>query len=573
MVIASLKEFIRNWKSVLLLILLPLLVIASFFASFSAAGLQKVPIGIISASGVDLGEFKESLSGVLITKDFDNLDDCLKELKQYKQYICVDITKDLAYHLDVHYDNTKTLVIWGVINQIKTTVDWIKKEKTKQVAEQILEEAGKGPGYIQDARTELDILDRSLSEYSSEIDSGINAVNLQVNSAKGSVTSMGNAFSNVNTKLANLKYSRGTSKSNVVSNLNSIDAYAGSLLYLPSPANQYGMTIADKSKQAKNEFNVYDGLVVTAIDSAADESTNFYNLQSGAANSLQSIDSGVNQLSNVKSGLESRKGGITEVRNNLDLLGNYVNSVMGIDPESVADPIQMNFKPTYLPEAARLAERFKDADKKDIALLIKGETLLAFQVIFPKILLLIVMFLALLTSTFISINYLNSPANKRIMIVKGVFFPSFFSIFLSALFITLIPLIFVILLGDFLFLLPFVHNILLVLFVVGISASIYILAGMSLSYLIRDKSLTLLVSIFVLIFLLFFSGFILPIERMGAVPASIASNFPGNIAADILNKILFYDQAFLVVLGGLAVLLLTLFLAALVTLAIKTTRR
>ncbi|HLC58056.1 MAG TPA: hypothetical protein VJH95_05765, partial [Candidatus Nanoarchaeia archaeon] len=173
----------------------------------------------------------------------------------------------------------------------------------------------------------------------------------------------------------------------------------------------------------------------------------------------------------------------------------------------------------------------------------------------------------------ISINYLNSPANKRVMIVKGVFFPSFFSIFLSALFITLIPLIFVILLGDFLFLLPFVHNILLVLFVVGISASIYILVGMSLSYLIRDKSLTLLVSIFVLIFLLFFSGFILPIERMGAVPASIASNFPGNIAADILNKILFYDQAFLVVLGGLAVLLLTLFLAALVTLAIKTTRR
>ena len=65
---------------------------------------------------------------------------------------------------------------------------------------------------------------------------------------------------------------------------------------------------------------------------------------------------------------------------------------------------------------------------------------------------------------------------------------------------------------------------------------------MGLSYLIKKKSLTLIVSVFLLIFLLFFSGFILPIERMGRIPAKIASNFPGNIASDALNKAIFYDQ-------------------------------
>lgn len=549
-------------------------VIASFFASFSAAGLQKVPVGIIVEEGIALDEFKNSLSGILITKDFANLDDCLNELKQYKQYVCVDITKDIAYHLDVHYDNTKTLVIWGVINQIKTTVDWIKKEKTKEAAERILEQAEKGPQYISGAKRELLVVERAIDDYGREVDSGIKAIDLQARSARTNIDKMSESFSDVNSQLSNLQYSRETSKNNVINNIDSISTYAGYLLYLNPPANQYGMSIGDKAVKAKQELNVYDKLVLAAITSAADEASIFYGVQGNAENALNNLDSGINSLSRAKTGLEGSKNAVSEARNNLNMLEGYVNSFQGIDAESVADPIQMNFRPTYLPEAnLKLAEKFKNGEQDEITLLIKGETLLSFQVIFPKILLLIVMFLSLLTSTFICMNYLNSPANNRIMIINKMFFPSFFSVFIAAFFITIIPIIFVILLGNYLFLLPFLSNIILILFVVAISASIYVLIGMSLSYLIKDKSLTLLVSIFILIFLLFFSGFILPIERMGAVPAKIAGNFPGNLAADVLNKVLFYGQTFSVIRENLFSLVLILIAIALAALIIKYVRK
>jgi len=92
---------------------------------------------------------------------------------------------------------------------------------------------------------------------------------------------------------------------------------------------------------------------------------------------------------------------------------------------------------------------------------------------------------------------------------------------------------------------------------------------MGLSYLIKKKSLTLIVSVFLLIFLLFFSGFILPIERMGRIPAKIALNFPGNIASDALNKSVFYDQPLSSLNSAILILGLILILILMVVLVIK----
>ena len=133
LIFANLKEFVRNWKSITLILLLPILIITLFFASFSTAGLQKIPIGIIDNTGAELGELKDSLSEILVTKNFESLENCLGELRQYKQYMCIEITKDRIFRLNAHYDNTQTLVIWGVINYLQSTVDHIKKQKTIEI--------------------------------------------------------------------------------------------------------------------------------------------------------------------------------------------------------------------------------------------------------------------------------------------------------------------------------------------------------------------------------------------------------------------------------------------------------
>src|SRR3989344_911370 len=161
--IVSIKEFVRNWRSIILLLILPLLLIGSFFISFSAEGLQELPVGVITNSNIELNEIKSRLSEVLVTKEFNNLDECLFELKQYKQYACIEIIRNInfGYDLNLHYDNTKPLVIWGVVNHIKTTVDYIQKEKTKEIATKVLEQAEDAPSYINIIESELNSLDRN----------------------------------------------------------------------------------------------------------------------------------------------------------------------------------------------------------------------------------------------------------------------------------------------------------------------------------------------------------------------------------------------------------------------------
>jgi len=567
---ASIKEFIRNWKSILLLLILPLLVIGSFFASFNTQGLQKVPIGIITNNYVELNELKSSLSEILITKEFTNIEDCLKELKQYKQYVCIDINKELAYKLDVHYDNTKTLVIWGVINYIERTVDWIKKEKTKELASKVLEQAELGPSYIEKIRSELNQIDSDSEGYITDIRNSVSDIENNIRNAESSIDSMGYRIVNIQSDLDNLKSNKQTHYSNSINYINSIDQSAGSLILLGYPYSQYGNEIKTKNNQLKSSVNSYNSLVDSSVSSISSESNEFSSLQKNTKTYLDSVGRSTSVFSSMEDDLEANRDMVDKANSNLNSLEYYIGEIRKIDPEQIADPIQLKLKPTYLPEVnPKIVERFRDKDGGDITTLIKGETLLSFQVIFPKILLLIVMFVALLTSTFICLSYLKSPANRRIRTMRHIFFPSFLSIYISSLIITMLPIFCVILLGNFLFLLPFFENILIITIIILISASIYVLVGMSLSYLIKEKSLTLLVSIFTLLFLLFFSGFILPIERMGRVPSIIASNFPGNIASDCLNKLLFYNQPIGSLLVNINMLFITLIFIGIMTLTIK----
>lgn len=518
--IVSIKEFVRNWRSIILLLILPLLLIGSFFISFSAEGLQELPVGVITNSNIELNEIKSRLSEVLVTKEFNNLDECLFELKQYKQYACIEIIRNInfGYDLNLHYDNTKPLVIWGVVNHIKTTVDYIKKEKTKEIATKVLEQAEDAPTYINIIESELNSLDRNFDDYSSKLDSSIYNMN-------------------------NLKLNQQSYYSSSVDNLNTLDQYAN---YLVSsgvqPYSQYGYEIKAKSSLLRNNLNTQN-------------------------NDINSLNSG--NLADVKDSLRNNENLLNEMRSNINSLRYYINEINKIDPEAIADPIQLKFNPTYLPEInPETLEKYK-TNGSSIDTLIKGETLLTFQVIFPKILLLIVMFISLLTSSFICLSYLESPAINRINTIKKMFVPSFLAVFISSFLIIIIPIICVIILGNYLFLLPFFKKILIVLLLIFISISIYVLIGMGLSYLIKKKSLTLIVSVFLLIFLLFFSGFILPIERMGRIPAKIALNFPGNIASDALNKSVFYDQPLSSLNSAILILGLILILILMVVLVIK----
>ena len=573
LVSASLKEFVRNWKSVCMLLLLPLLIIGSFFASFSTSGLQKIPVGIISQQDVELEEFENLLSGILITNKFDTLEDCMEELRKYNQYACIDVKKDRTYRIEMHYDNTRTLVIWGVINQVKSTIDYIKKQKTIEVTSKILEQVETGPQYIDEIQNDLAALDNALTVQTRNIDNSVQIINSGLISIETGLDSLNTRVSNINSKVYSLGSDKVVYSNSIKSSLNTIDGYGNQLIALGPPSSQYGTSVKSNTNLIKSNINNYDSKVDSAANNILLETNQISLVENTMDSSSSEIRRKVSEIQSINWDLKNKKTYVGQARDDLDILEEYFSKIEGISPEEVADPIKLSFQPTYLPDInPDIIRRFQDKEQDEITRLIKGETLLSFQVIFPKILLLIVMFISLLTSSFVCLNYIKSPATARLNTIKGMFFPSFFSIYIASSLITLIPIVAVVLLGNFLFLLPFVENLWIVCLILILTISINVLLGMGVSYLIKDKTLTLLVSIFMLLFLLFFSGFILPIERMGASPAKIATNFPGNIGTDALNKLLFYDQPFSSLKINIISLMIILFLLCSLILFIKKIR-
>ena len=202
--------------------------------------------------------------------------------------------------------------------------------------------------------------------------------------------------------------------------------------------------------------------------------------------------------------------------------------------------------------------------------MMKGINLIGLQTLFPKLLLLIVIFLSLLISTFICLSEINSPANVRVSTIRCVSFHEFFATYTSSLIIIFPPILIVLVLGYTIFELsiPFLW----VFIAMYLLSTTFIMLGMSLSYLVVKESITMLITTFLLMFLLFFSGYILPIERMSTVSKIIAEISPGKISLDLFNQLTFYHQSIQTVMIGFLMLFVWYISSMLITYIIKILR-
>lgn len=118
----------------------------------------------------------------------------------------------------------------------------------------------------------------------------------------------------------------------------------------------------------------------------------------------------------------------------------------------------------------------------------------------------------------------------------------YLSIFFSSLIIITIPISSVILFGQYLFELPIFDNILKVSLILGLLCAAIVNFGMGIAYLVKEKSITLLVGNLLLVFLSFFSGFILPIEMMSPLLGGFGFIQPASVAQRMFDLVVLYNQ-------------------------------
>jgi ABC-type multidrug transport system permease subunit len=505
----NLKGFTRNWKSVILLIILPLILISIIFASFNPQGLQVIKGGVINnVDSLEIGELQEYISSFMEINEFTTTEECVKDLKKYNQYLCVEVNGgNNGYVLDIYFDNTREPVIWEILQKLKTTIDILQKEKSKDIAS----------GFISEFRETINKLDR----FREELKKINSQVSLYVQTSEISVSQLEKARMDLSTTLnemdGDIKTLKNT-KYELVSTKNR-------LLSLNSIANPI---ISNKIREINEDMDDYIFIMNKKI-------SDYESSSAKGRQHVNNINSGVNTVRNIKNDLTNYKVRIDSTDAELLSIRNKFKSIGELNPETLVNPIVIVNYPTYIPD---IETSLEGETIDDIA---KQFDLISLQTVFPIILFLIMVFLSLLISSFLNLTQINSPASARIGLIKRISFAEIISIYLSSLFIIAIPVLCVISLGQFLFKLLIFPNLIILFPLFFLFLSTFILFGMLISYFIKKESMTLLTTTFILVLLIFFSGFILPIERMSFFLGGIAKMMPSTLSLQAFNQVVFYE--------------------------------
>ncbi len=550
---ASLKGFMRNWKAIILLVLFPLLLISSVFLSFNPNGLRKIPVGIIWPEPLDIGEFESVVSTFLRLTDFNSLDGCLQELRAYQQYTCVVVSKENALILTVYFDNTREPVIWEIIERIKTAVDYVQKQQSRQMASDFLGRFKSTMGKVENFKTQLAAAQPVLNQYVGQTESSIQNLRAARTELAGTLTQMDTDIATVKSAKNLVTLQKNKLFYDGLTAIDTIDYSAHQITNLSYPQNIALATIQSQIDTVRLELREYDNAVEDYLGEVDGKIRSYESKSSAGRGYLTGMDTKISELQNIKEKLVTLQGTLTQAQTDIEAIYHEFQNIGSLDPEILVNPVVVRNTPTYVPEvSAQDAKKLKGSDAQKI---VTGFNLISLQTIYPTILFLIVLFLAMLISSFICLYDINSPATRRLQLIKGIFIHEFFSCYLSSLLIMVLPVACVLLLGQVIFRIPIMEHGAAVSVLMFLFASIFTLGGMCLAYLVRKESIALIISTFLLVFLIFFSGFLLPIERMGETVGNIAFLLPGKIALTAFNQIVFYNAKLSMVMPLLRVLM------------------
>lgn len=121
------KIIFRNWSSLILIIIAPLILILLVGYSFSGDTIHDINVGIISEGGINLEEFSKNISSFGEITEYGSVNDCITELALQKNHICIEITGNLDLskkeiptgEVNFYYDNTRKQISIVLLSQVK----------------------------------------------------------------------------------------------------------------------------------------------------------------------------------------------------------------------------------------------------------------------------------------------------------------------------------------------------------------------------------------------------------------------------------------------------------------------
>lgn len=526
LILTNLKRFVRNWQSVALLIGFPLLIVGTIFASFSPDSIN-VPVGAVDRTeDFNFTQFREASSEFADVKEYQGLENCTAEVREYKIYVCTVIDriegKD-QFRMDVYYDNTREVIDRSVLGGIEEVANSMQVKYSRQRAAQALGEVRNLTQDIRSARNDVQETDQKLKNEVEDLNQKIISLRSTRASLKQQLEQMDENVNETDEDLEKLERTRQDFYTSIDLRLESLSSSLEEIDNETEREFEELNNAQQTLEETEEELDEYNSEMKNEINQVNQMISNYREFRSDSKRYLKQIDQTIKDLKETKRELSNYRDRLQNLDQKLANMEKKYSQASDMNAGEIANFVKVSREQLYNPD---------DTDS----------SLLVLQTIFSTLLLLVSLFVSVLISKFVTLNEINSAASKRIEVTPGTFVSKYISVYVTSMIIISVPILCVIAFGQYFFKLHIFSSMAQASLVLFLFCSALVNMGIASAHLIRDESITLLIGSFLIVFLIFFSGFVLPLEMMSPGPKTIASLMPGNMALEAFDLTVLYQQ-------------------------------
>ncbi|MFH1316432.1 MAG: ABC transporter permease [Candidatus Woesearchaeota archaeon] len=563
----NIKILFRNWVSLTLIIIAPLILILLIGYSFSNDEVSGIIIGIIdeneASSPISL-EGLESYSSII---NFNEVDGCISELKKQKLHICIlfkdirsehgeisDFSELSSGKITYYYDNSRKKISLLIIQNLQEVLGLESEKISIELTQSIIEKiqglvifVNENKNSFEQFKNESYAMQKDLEERRIRLEyvrqeflKPYNQVKNLQSEVQNSTREIEDALSNImnETKIAIALIKASSMAINETIDLNSIN-----------------ITNDDSDQDIIENFStIAMDQLINQLDKQVTNLDNLTNKTVERVNaSIESINQAVTKLDLIKEALDF------EIESTIIYQNRINESVKKLDQLNTdLDQRLLNLK-TLDPEMATLLVRPIVTDFEPIL-----KEKMNIQLIFPLILVLIIMFISLLSSNIMALMEINSRAYQRNLIAPVNNMLYIFGLIITSVMIIFIQICVLFIVAQTRFQINISNAFWQLSLISLLLIIIFVILGMIFAYSIKSSQSSILVTTFVLLIFFLFSNTISTIESMPKLAQIISNSNPLVIGEIIFKQI----QLFGVGIQGLMPEILSLFIFIIILLSI-----
>lgn len=489
----------------------PIVLVLLLGAAFNTAQLYGLKLATYSPEYNELTDsIVSKLSAQFLITKAASSESCIEGVKVNEWHVCFIFPENFSIKdnnkIDFYVDPTHINLVHTIINLISVKVEERTEEIRVSLIESIMEDA------------------ISIEEDLSKSKQTITDLKNSVEGTKNSLESMKEGLSKLDFDLSYDEFKTSELKDilNKIKTENSkIESEAASI-----NESSIRTAIETASEAIKNALSNATSITNQLQDAAASAITKFNEISQAVEKTKQDINTVITKLDAIIAQLD-------ELNNKIETIEGYAKNIRDLSASRIAQPITANIN-QIIPEKSYL------------------------ELILPLLIALVLLFGGVFLGSSLIISEKKSKAYFRNFILptnKGMFV---LSTYLTAIIVLMFQVLVLFAILAFVIVPPFSNLLFLSVFLIG---SIFILIGMAIGYASRTAETSVLITIVVILFILFFSNLVLPIETIAYLkelalynPLTIATNTIKSMSLLGLLEIKFHTNVFILLAAYIAAL-------------------